>query len=598
MSDMEYVTTEKQKDEWLKCKLNPFYFIYNYVYLREIGGKIKVTPQNLNPKMKRMIKSIVKFHNVILMASRQLGKSATSAMLISWALLFYQESETIILNFRQDVALRNLETIKFIFNCLPTWMTGGNPFKSKSDYKTRIELFNNSRVSIYYPSTAHKSSTLARSLTSAILYIDEASYIKDMYEIWGSAQQTLSKASLQAKQRGYPYFQLITSTPNGTEGDGEWFYKRWMDSVSSDLLFDYDKEKNVEVWSTKYDLDKLVNDPNKNNYVSVRYHWSEDPTKNQEWYLKQIKELADSRKVNQELDLKFVGAGGCIFSDDLLDKMKPKKVLDRKPFIHSSTLDLYTNEFPLTNKDYYIIGCDTAASLEGAYNAIQIFRFSDFFQIGELQVKLASYTHFGQIINEVFQWLYRQVGEKIILNIENNTIGRAPIEYLLNHVDFPYQSFMFKEEKKNKNNEEFGIKTTGISKPLMFGTLIEVISEFPNNINSQTLISQYGSIRRMASGSIKSSSYSDLAMASAFCAFARKYKALEIMPMIYFSEKEIEQKKYSTFKSIFNEMAVKKDIDLKRESSLGDPYEQDDYDEFNNLSKHDFNGGLFTIFST
>jgi phage terminase large subunit GpA-like protein len=147
------------------------------------------------------------------MASRQLGKSTIAACMIAWAIVFYPNNKAVILNMKQNAARNNLATIKFIINNLPSWMVTRSPFKSKSDIKTYFELFNGSRVDTFYPSTIHSSSTLARSLTVPILYIDESAFIRDMSEIYGSAQQTLSKARQQAIKNRYPYFILTTSTP-------------------------------------------------------------------------------------------------------------------------------------------------------------------------------------------------------------------------------------------------------------------------------------------------------------------------------------------------------------------------------------------------
>ena len=179
------LSAEEQAREWYKCRENPFYFIYNYVFIPETGSMLKVTPQNLHPKMKRVVKSIYKYHRAVLMASRQLGKSTISACLIAWAMVFFQRNTAIILNMKQNAALKNLLTIRFIIEHLPGWMVTDKPFKSKSEIQHYLTLFNDSRVDVFYPSTVHSSSTLARSLTSPILYIDEGAFIKDMAEIYG-----------------------------------------------------------------------------------------------------------------------------------------------------------------------------------------------------------------------------------------------------------------------------------------------------------------------------------------------------------------------------------------------------------------------------
>ena len=232
-----------------------------------------------------------------------------------------------------------------------------------------------------------------------------------------AAQPTLATATKQAIKNGYPYFQLITSTPNGIKGDGEWFAQRWTNAVDSDLLFKPGDDGN-EDWVDNADL--IVNDPNKNSYPKVKFHWSEAPNKDKKWYDTQCQELDDPRLVNQELDLLFVGTSHCIISDEMISAMKPGVPKSRLDCLNGSFLDIYVDN--IDPREYYIIGCDTAESLQGAFCAIQIYSFKDFKQVAELQAKFGSYTVYGQTIDKVFKWLYSQVGERIILSIENNTI--------------------------------------------------------------------------------------------------------------------------------------------------------------------------------
>ena len=405
-------------------------------------------------------------------------------------------------------------------------------------------------------------STLARSLTVGILYVDEAAFIKYMAEIFGAAQQTLSKAREQNMKYGYPYFMLVTSTPNGSQGDGEWFYNRWSGGVESDDLFIPDPTNSeLEIWNPDIDIAQAVSDPEKNTFVRVRYHWREDPTKTEEWYQEQCQELDDQRKINQELDLLFVGTTSCIFDDETLASFKPIKPISQLPCPHSSKLRVYSDT--IDTSDYYIIGCDTAQSLAGAYCAIEIFGFRDFVQLGELHSKFGSYTNFGEVIHFIFQWLYNQIGPRIILSIENNTIGQATIEYLLLHVDdFDYLPFFDNDTKldpkgRAKNLKmnadlgvhEVGIKTTGMTKPLMAGCLVETINENAKGFKSHDLVNQFGSIEKSSTGTIRGSSYSDLFMAACFCAYTRKRKAIDIMPQIQYTNKQLQTQLLDTIKS-------------------------------------------------
>ncbi len=83
----------------------------------------------------------------------------------------------------KEAALRNLATIKFINDELPSFLK--LEYASKSDIKTYCDFSNGSHVKTMYPSTVHSKGTIARSLTAPILYIDEAGFIPDMKAIFG-----------------------------------------------------------------------------------------------------------------------------------------------------------------------------------------------------------------------------------------------------------------------------------------------------------------------------------------------------------------------------------------------------------------------------
>lgn len=691
--------------EWYKCRQNPFYFIFNYVYISETGGRLKYAPELMHTKMRRVVRAVHRFHKCVLMASRQLGKalsldteiplangdfttmrdikvgdfvldkncqpteviattsimwghncyelefnneetvvadadhlwkvsklnsyenkiltteeiyhiekqnpntlckillspelksklatysdsyyienikkvksvpvkclqvrsrggmflctrslipthnSTIAACLIAWAVVFYSGNKAIILNMKQQAGLNNLSMIKFIISNLPSWMIGKRPFKSKSDIKTYFELFNNSRVDVLYPSTVHDPNTLARSLTVPVLYIDESAFISHMKKIYGSAQQTLATAREQAKKNRYPYFQLVTSTPNGSMGDGEWFYDRWEGAIESDDLF-ISNEQELEEWRTDIDIDELVADPGRNTFIRIQYHWREDPRKSEQWYQEQCQELADRRLINQELDLIFVGSSNCIFDDETLSKIKEHDPATIMGCPHGSQLRIFQEKLDPT--DYYIIGCDTAESLQGADCAIQVYSFRKFQQIAELQHKFGSYTNFGQAIHYVFQWVFRQVQGRIILIVENNSIGKASIEYLTQNPEvtehFNYIPFLFKEkDKDNPYMEQFGVKTTGMTKPLMIGFLVEHMTEDISCIRSRNLKLQCSAAYETPSGTVKFSTHSDLFMAACFCAFARKKQYMKIMPLVAFTNEELEEQYMNTVKDI------------------------------------------------
>ncbi len=100
--------------------------------------------------------------------------------------------------------------------------------------------------------------------------------------------------------------------------------------VDSDLVFD-DQDQFTA------DADELIDHPERNGFVRVSFHWSEDPAKDDVWYQQQRRDLNfDQRMINQELDLLFVGSTKCIFEDDYLALLKSVK-----PYLKSNTTSWY-----------------------------------------------------------------------------------------------------------------------------------------------------------------------------------------------------------------------------------------------------------------
>ncbi len=218
--------------------------------------------------------------------------------------------------------------------------------------------------------------------------------------------------------------------------------------------------------------------------------------------------------------------------------------------------------------DYYLIGVDTASSTKGAFDSIEIFTFKNFEQIAEINVKLGSLTKYGELVDKVFHWLYRLIGNRIILAIENNSIGKAVVEHLLYHPEnnFNFLPFLYKEP----NGKEYGINTNAKTKELMIACLYQEIKDNPSIIKSEVLIAQLATIERSNSGSVASKSYSDLFMAACFCAYARKQKNLEIMPLLEYSNEDLTKQLTDEISDIakYSDPKTRVKEDLLKESNL------------------------------
>lgn len=675
------LSSNEQATEYWNCRRNPFYFIFNYVNIPEVGGILKYEESMMHSKIKRVIKSIYNYHRVILMASRQLGKALdlntliqtptglvklkdlhindfildenfsptkivaetpiqynrpcfklkfscdeeviadenhlwkvtipqlkifdriystkilynffnkeyqiflddsielikinktksvpvkciqienTSGMflitknnipthnstiagcMLEWAANFYPNLPITILNATKKAALGNLEIIKFIHMALPDFLR--TPLKYKGDRKTTLDYTNESLIRIFYPSSTTSPNTLARSFTSPILYIDEAAHIRHMKIAYAAAQPTLSRAREQAIKHNYPYYILISSTPNGSAGDGEWFYNMYNNAINSDEMFD-------ENSNLLENSDEIINNPTSNGFVGIRYHWSEDPTKNDDWYLEQCKDFNfDTRSINQELDLVFVGSTNCIFSDDFLSKLKITKPVDKIDLPHITDLKLYIKREKLDKNDFLLIGVDTAKSITGDFSAIEIFKYSNFEQVGEFFGKLGSLTKYSEIIMKLVDILEVVMNRRIILCIENNSIGSAIIEDLENAEDPKYAQYIYSPFP----DKYTGINTNAKIKNTMVSFFYDLIINNPENLKSEALINQLNLIERHNNGSIRGTK-DDLFMASVMCAYIRKISSLEYEPLLGISTHIQEQKTVSKLRSALRSSTI------------------------------------------
>jgi len=661
--------------EYLKCRKNIFYFIYNYVKISQVGGTLKMSPDIMHPRMIETVKSTLLYHRCMLMATRQLGKalaldtpipqpdskwtcmgdlkvgdiilgsdgspttvtavtdvmqnhdcykvhfdyarpviadadhqwkvnhpslegssgvvttaelkelaesnhrhpyidiqnlkhnsdirkplrclkhdrhtilsiekvdsvhvkcitvdspdhlflcgdyvpthnSTIAAMMLEWVANFFPGTQIIILNMTKSAAQENLNKIKGIHYHLPEFLKTG--LKDNGSYKTFLEYDNGSVIKTFFYSTTTSPDTMARSLTAPVLYGDEIAFIPKFSEMWGSAQPVLSKAREQAELNGYPYFTLITSTPNGTAGTGKFFHEMWGNALPSEQIFQPNS-------TFEPNSDDIIKNPSHNSFIRVRYHWSE--TRPQEWYQQQCRELNfDKRKINQELDLLFVGGTGCIFDDEFLSALAPTAPSSCITLPTFGKLNIYTDE--LDPGDFYIIGVDSAKSITGDYCAIEITKYSTLEQVAEYYERVGSITKFAENIMVIVDWVVSIVGKRYVLAVENNNVGSAVIEEL-EKAENDYISQMY-----NTNIDKgYGINTNVKTKEKMITFLYDYVVPNPKNIKSIAMIDQLSVIEKKGNGSISAQTgqHDDLFMAYALTAYAKKMTALEIEPRL------------------------------------------------------------------
>jgi len=524
---MEIITNKLDiAKEWLKCKLSPLYFIENYIKIPVPGGYITQKESDLwnaTPKYRHLVKLWESefVNNIIFLSSRQHGKTTTVAQLILHALLFYPGLRIEFLTLTKKNAEDVIERIKFMYEHLPEWLKIG--FYGRGDYKTYIHFSNNSKINTRYISGNISPDTIARGFSVPVLWIDEAAFIPHMEEAWTAAQPAISTARRFALQNGYPSKIIMTTTPNGA---GEnFFYKLWIRAWDYEEIFDFNKEIPIP------NADEILNSSEeKNNFVRVKIHWSETG-KDEAWYKQQVKELNfNMRKVNQELNLVFLGSEYTIFDDQVLAEFEPVAPVAKINMGYGNTFTLFEdiNEILENNKDeIFILGVDTAVSTaaKADFSALVLTKASTGEQIGEWHGKISVLKRYALLIKKLIRALidlYNLDEDNLKVIIERNSVGLGVIEEIIYDDTFNYDAFLYKTEIR-KGEKAPGIATKKDTREKMFDLLLSLINENPKRAKGPLLQEELRNLEQKSNGRIEAGkgAHDDVVMAYNFTLFVR-----------------------------------------------------------------------------
>lgn len=210
-AESEYTPHDIQ--ELAKCINDPIYCIKNYFYIQHPKrGKVKFA---LYPYQEELIDCVHNNRDIIILASRQMGKTQTIAMYLLWfgMMADKENPQTILIASKNNShAIEIMDRIKYAYEELPMWLKPGVVFYNRHSIK-----FDNGTV-IKSESTTEKT---GRGLSISKLYLDELAFINPRIqgEMWASLAPTLSTGGSF----------IISSTPNG---DTELFASLWRGAVA------------------------------------------------------------------------------------------------------------------------------------------------------------------------------------------------------------------------------------------------------------------------------------------------------------------------------------------------------------------------------
>ncbi len=224
--------TPDEQQEYIRCALDVHHFVEKYCKVKREDGSVGNIL--LRDYQKEILDNFVNNRFNILMASRQVGKTISSAIFMLHKILFDNDKNIMIVANKGDTAVEIVDKIKSIYSLLPFFLKPG----IKTWNQKSLTFENGCRIK-----TSARTKTPAIGFTIDVLYLDEFAHIpSNIIEPYYTAAFPTTAAVQNSKI-------IITSTPNGMN----LFHKLLTDAERPD------------------------GDPQKNNYKPMRVYWYQVP---------------------------------------------------------------------------------------------------------------------------------------------------------------------------------------------------------------------------------------------------------------------------------------------------------------------------------
>ena len=384
-----------------KAKQNLLYFAENYFYIVNLDtGRQTI---KLHRCQKRALRNMRDNRFVVMLASRQCGKTTMMTIYALWNACFNKDQRVLIVANKEGTAIEIFQRVRLAYEELPNWLKPG----VKEYGKTSMTLANGSRIGI-----STTTGTAARGQSVNCLILDELAFIDPhlVEPFWNSVYPIIS-SSKKSKI-------FIASTPNGTEN---LFYKLYNGASSE-----------------------------RNGWSAERIDWWEVPGRDEEWKDQTIKTMGSEEIFRQEFGNEFLETGESVLDEDILDKLEVN-ITPPEHILENGLYKLWTTPDPQTR--VYVAGVDVGEGVSQAASVIQIFDITDLTHIRQAAIyssnEISPYN-FTTKLHELLQhW-----GSPLAM-IERNNCGAQVVDNLAHQ--FGYENIVTYNNVKKTDMSRLGV---------------------------------------------------------------------------------------------------------------------------------------------
>lgn len=398
--ELEY--NPEQLQELQKCSVDPIYFIKNYVKVQH--PKRGMIPLILYDYQEDMIRCFQKNQFSICLASRQVGKTTTSAAYLLWYACFFFDKTVLVASNKNENAMEMVFRIQKMYEEMPHWLKPG----VKDFNKHMIAFDNGSRIL-----SQATTETTGRGLAISKLFLDELCFVRAgiQFEMWTSISPTLATGGEC----------IIASTPNG---DSDLFAELWRGAEAGT-----------------------------NGFVPVFVPWDAPPGRDEEFKRQQIGKIGE-RKFKQEYECQFISTSSNLFDSVALQRLSEtaKKIPAAKLSITPKTnADEEQQQYDITTwgnvgrRKTYLIAVDPATGTDSDFSTIEVFEHPSLVQVAEFRDNTIQTPNLYKLIKAIILYFQNRGTNEVYYTFENNGIGEG-LAALYNNDQNPSDASLLSEE--------------------------------------------------------------------------------------------------------------------------------------------------------
>lgn len=401
--------TDQEFDELKRCAKDIIHFANSHCQVMTDDGYQKI---KLRPYQERVLKAYQNNRWAIFLAPRQVGKTITSSIFLTWFLLFHFDKNVLLMSNKGATTKEIMDKIKAIMEGLPFFL---KPGVLKKDVMT---MMYDNRCRIIGQNT---TPTGGIGFTIHLLFLDEFAHIprgikKPFYE---NVYPTLSSSKISRV--------IITSTPNGYD----LFHDLYQGAVDG-----------------------------ANEYTPLRVDWWEVPGRDEAWKTREIANLGSEEAFNQQYGCQFLNSSSLLLSSEQILRIQQnqatfefREIDDLDDLCIDYSQLKWDPDFDLeeinNDQNYFVFSIDLAEGVGRDYTVINIWKvgvmeisdiervtspgsISEFFkleQVGVFRSNLHTIDDVSKILYVLGVKVFNQ--ENLRLIIEYNTYGSEMIKNLI-----------------------------------------------------------------------------------------------------------------------------------------------------------------------